>query len=185
MLRVMSFLVGFLMAAPIFAADLGKPAAAPAAVAPAPIPDQWNGLYFEAGAVGQFVKGGEKNAAGIAGIGYNYHAFGNPWVASVMLRYGFSAEGNSDAAVLMFDQPITVAARAGYLVAPSTLIYGLAGYSKSIDTDFAGPVLGLGMEAPVLGSLRLGLEYSAQFDKTLKADADVVHNIGVFARIPF
>lgn len=184
MQRVIAFLFGMLIAGPILAADLGKPAPAPAAQ-PAPVPDQWNGLYFEFGGVGQFAKGGEKNAAGIAGIGYNYHAFGNPWVAGLMLRYGFSIEGDSDAAILTFDQPITLAARAGYLVAPSTLIYGLAGYSKSINTDFTGPVLGIGAEAPVLGSLRLSLEYSAQFDKTFKADADVVHNIGVFARLPF
>lgn len=184
MLRVVSIILGFLMAGPILAADLGKPAAAPAAVAPAPIPDQWNGMYFEFGAVGQFMNG-EKNAAGLAGIGYNFHTIGNPLVVSAFLRYGFSAEGNSDAAVLTFDQPLTAAIRAGYLVSPSTLIYGLAGYSKSLDTDYRGPLIGAGIEAPVLGTLRLSLEYSAMFAKTFKADADVVHNIGVFARLPF
>jgi opacity protein-like surface antigen len=165
------------------AADLGAPKTVAAAI-PEPVKDQWTGLYFEFGAAGQFMKG-EKNAAGLAGIGYNYHTFGNPLVVGVFLRYGFSAEGNSDAAVLSFDQPLTAAIRAGYLVAPSTLIYGLAGYSKSLDTDYRGPLIGAGVEAPVLGSLRLSLEYSAMFDKTFKADADVVHNIGVFARLPF
>lgn len=140
MLRVIALIAGFLIAGPVLSADLGKPAAAPAAVAPAPVPDQWNGMYVEFGAVGQFMNG-EKNAAGLAGIGYNYHAFGNPWVVGAFLRYGFSAEGNSDAAVLTFDQPLTAAIRAGYLVAPSTLLYGLAGYSKSLKDDFKGPIL--------------------------------------------
>lgn len=165
------------------AADLGKPAPAPLVI-PDPVKDQWTGLYFEFGAAGQFMKG-EKNAAGLAGIGYNFHTIGNPLVVSAFLRYGFSAEGNSDAAVMTFDQPLTAAIRAGYLVSPSTLIYGLAGYSKSLDTDYRGPLIGAGIEAPVLGTLRLSLEYSAMFDKTFKADADVVHNIGVFARLPF
>lgn len=184
MLRVIALIAGFLIAGPVLSADLGKPAAAPAAVAPAPVPDQWNGMYFEFGAVGQFMNG-EKNAAGLAGIGYNYHAFGNPWVVGAFLRYGFSAEGNSDAAVLTFDQPLTAAIRAGYLVAPSTLLYGLAGYSKSLKDDFKGPILGFGAEAPVFGSLRIGVEYTAQFDKTFKADSDIVHEVGVFARLPF
>lgn len=166
------------------AADLGKPAPAPVA-APEPVADQWKGLYVEFGGAGQFAKGGEKNAAGKIGAGYNYHVFGNPFVASLFVRYGFSAEGNSDAAVLTFDQPITVAARVGYLALPSTLLYGLAGYSKSINTDFSGPLIGVGAEAPVLGNLRLSLEYTAQFDKTMKASADVVHEIGVYARLPF
>ena len=166
------------------AADLGKPAPAPLVI-PDPVKDQWTGLYVEFGAAGQFMKGGEKNAAGLAGIGYNFHTIGNPLVVSAFLRYGFSAEGNSDAAVLTFDQPLTAAIRAGYLVSPSTLIYGLAGYSKSLDTDYRGPLIGAGIEAPVLGTLRLSLEYSAMFAKTFKADADVVHNIGVFARLPF
>ena len=84
------------------AADLGKPAPAPLVI-PDPVKDQWNGMYFEFGAAGQFMKG-EKNAAGLAGLGYNFHTFGNPLVVSAFLRYGFSAEGNSDAAVLTFDQ---------------------------------------------------------------------------------
>jgi opacity protein-like surface antigen len=173
------------VALPAIAADLGKPAAV-AAVAPAPIPDQWSGFYLEGGAAGQFVTGGDKRLIGLGGIGYNYHALGNPFVGSLFARYGFSAEGNSDAAVLTFDQPLTIAVRAGYLVQPSTLLYGLAGYSMSLrGDDFRGPILGVGAEAPVLGSLRLGVEYTAQFDRDFKADKDVVHAIGVFARLPF
>lgn len=170
----------------IKAADLGKPAAAPAAVAPEPVPDQWRSWYVEAGGVAQFMKGGDKNLAGLGGIGYTYHAFGNPFVGGIFARYGFSAEGDSNSAVLTFDQPLTVAVRGGYLVLPSTLLYGLAGYSKSLNgQDFRGPIVGLGAEAPVLGSMRLAVEYSAQFDRDFKATSDVVHNIGVFARIPF
>lgn len=169
------------------AADLGgKPAAAPAAVAPEPVPDQWRSWYVEAGGVAQFMKGGDKNLAGLGGIGYTYHALGNPFVGGIFARYGFSAEGDSNSAVLTFDQPLTVAVRGGYLVLPSTLLYGLAGYSKSLNgQDFRGPIVGLGAEAPVLGSMRLAVEYSAQFDRDFKATSDVVHNIGVFARIPF
>lgn len=169
----------------IKAADLGKPAAAPAAVAPAPVPDQWSSWYVEFGGVGQFAAGNQKNAAGKAGIGYTYHALGNPWVVGAFARYGFSAEGNSDAAVLTFDQPITGGVRLGYLVQPSTYLYGLAAFSKSIDTNFQGPVLGLGAETPVLGTLRLAVEYNAQFDRDFKATKDVVHEIGLFARLPF
>jgi len=168
------------------AADLGKPTVAAVLAAPAPIPDQWKGFYLEGGAAAAFVKGGDKALLGLGGIGWNYHALGNPFVGSVFARYGFSAEGNSDAAVLTFDVPLTVAARFGYLAAPSTLLYGLAGYSISLNnSDFKGPVLGLGAEAPVLGSLRLAVEYTAQFDKDFKADADVIHSIGLFARLPF
>ena len=168
------------------AADLGgKPAAAPAAVAPAPVPDQWSSWYVEFGGVGQFAAGNQKNAAGKAGIGYTYHALGNPWVVGAFARYGFSVEGNSDAAVLTFDQPITGGVRLGYLVQPSTYLYGLAAYSKAIDSNFHGPVLGLGAETPVLGSLRLAVEYNAQFDRDFKATKDVVHEIGLFARLPF
>ena len=166
------------------AADLGKPATAPAA-AIADIPDQWTGLYFEGGTVGQFTKAGDKSAAGLLGIGYNAHTRGTPWVVGALVRYGFSAEGNSDAAVLTFDQPLTGAVRMGYLAYPSTLIYGIAGYAKSLKTDYRGPLAGLGAEFPVLGSLRLGIEYTAQFDRSFKADADVIHNVGVFARLPF
>jgi len=168
----------------VHAADLGKPAAAPPAITD-PIPDQWTGLYFEGGAVGQFSKGGDKQAVGIVGLGYNYRYRGTPWVVGGLIRYGFSAEGNSDAAVLSFNQPISVAVRMGYLAQPSTMLYGIAGFSKSIDSDFRGPLVGVGAELPVLGMLRLGVEYTAQFDRKFTATDDVVHNIGVFARLPF
>lgn len=185
---VLGLFVAVAATAHVKAADLGgKPAEkAAAAAAIADVPSQWRSWYIEAGGVAQFARGGDKNLAGMGGIGYTYHAIGNPWVGGVFARYGFSAEGNSNSAVLSFDQPLTLAARAGYLVLPSTLLYGLAGYSKSLNgADFRGPVVGLGAEAPVLGNIRLAVEYSAQFDRTFKADADVVHNIGVFARIPF
>lgn len=169
------------------AADLGKPAVAAAApaAAVADIPDQWSGLYFEGGAVGQFMRGGDKQAVGLIGLGYNAHTRGTPWVVGGLVRYGFSADGNRDAAVLTFDQPITVAVRMGYLVQPSTLLYGLAGYSKSLREEFSGPLIGAGIEAPVIGSLRLSLEYGAQFDRTFRADRDVIHNVGIYARLPF
>lgn len=172
---------------PAIAADLGKgPAPAPVVAAPAPVADQWHGFYVEAGGGGQFVKGGDKTPVGAAGIGYNYHAFGNPWVGGVFARYGFSAEGNSSSAVLTFDQPFTVAVRMGYLVQPSTLIYGLAGYSKTLNgSDFRGPLVGFGAEAPIFGSLRLAVEYNAQFDRDFKTTSDVAHNIMAFARLPF
>jgi len=166
------------------AADLGKPAVAPPAVTD-PIPDQWTSLFVEGGMVGQFSKGGDKQAVGIVGLGYNYHYRGTPWVVGGLIRYGFSAEGNSDAAVLSFNQPISVAVRMGYLAQPSTMLYGMAGFSKSIDSDFRGPLVGVGAELPVLGMLRLGVEYTAQFDRKFTATDDVVHNIGVFARLPF
>lgn len=184
---VLGLFVAMAASVHVKAADLGKPvAAAPAAVVAAPVPDQWSSWYVEAGAGGQFIKGGDKNLAGFAGIGWNTHALGNPWVVGAFLRYGFSMEGNSDAAVLTFDQPATLAIRGGYLVAPSTLLYGIAGFSKSIKgPDFQGPILGLGAEAPILGSLRLAAEYTAQFDRDFKADRDVAHNIMLFARLPF
>jgi hypothetical protein len=189
----LAVLGGFLMVAAATgakSADLGKPApAGPANIAamiPAAVPDQWTGAYLEGGAAAAFIKGGDKALHGLGGLGYNYHALGNPFVGSIFARYGFSAEGNSDAAVLTFDVPLTVAVRAGYLIQPSTLLYGLAGYSKSLKgDDFKGPILGLGAEAPVFGSLRLAVEYNAQFDKDFKADKDVVHSIGLFARLPF
>ena len=172
---------------PAIAADLGKPAApAPVVAAPAPVADQWHGFYLGAGGGGQFTKGGGKALIGAGEIGYNYHAFGNPWVGGALIRYGFSAEGNSSSAVLAFDQPLTVAIRAGYLVQPSTLIYGLAGYSKTLNgSDFRGPLVGIGAEAPIFGSLRLAVEYNAQFDRDFKTSQDVAHNIMAFARLPF
>ena len=169
------------------AADLGKPVAEKAAaVAPAPVADQWTGFYLEGGGGAQFSRGGDKALIGAGGIGYNYHAFGNPFVASIFARYGATMEGNDNSAVLSFDQPLTVAIRAGYLVQPSTLLYALAGYSKTLNgTDFKGPIVGIGAEAPILGSLRLAVEYTAQFDRDFKADRDIAHNIMMFARLPF
>lgn len=168
----------------IKAADLGKPAAVPAAVAPAPVPDQWTAPFVEFGIGGQFAKGGSKNAVATVGIGYTHHALGNPWVPGVFARYGASIEGRDDSAVLRFDQPITAGVTLGYLVAPSTRVYGIAGYSKSIDTDFQGALVGLGISLPVFGSLRLGAEYTAQFDK-FKADSDVVNEVRIMTAIPF
>ena len=169
----------------IKAADLGgKPAAAPAAVAPAPVPDQWTAPFVEFGIGGQFAKGGEKNMVATVGIGYTYHALGNPWVPGVFARYGASIEGRDDSAVLRFDQPITAGVTLGYLVFPSTRVYGIAGYSKSIDTDFQGALVGLGISFPVFGQLRFGAEYTAQFDK-FKADSDVVNEVRVMTAIPF
>ena len=168
------------------AADLGgKPAAAPAAVAPEPVKDQWVGPFVQFGGGADFVKSGDKAATGVFGIGYSHRQFGSPIVVSVLARYGFSAEGNSDSAILTFDVPITLAARIGYLAQPSTQVYGIAGFSKSINNDFQGPMVGIGAETPVFGSLRLGLEYTAQFDRSFKADKDVINQIRALATIPF
>ena len=167
------------------AADLGKPAAAPAAVAAEPVKDQWVGPFVQFGGGADFVKSGDKAATGVFGIGYSHRQFGSSIVVSVLARYGFSAEGNSDSAILTFDVPITLAARIGYLAQPSTQIYGIAGFSKSINNDFQGPMVGIGAETPVFGSLRLGLEYTAQFDRSFKADKDVINQVRALATIPF
>lgn len=187
MLRVVSLILGFLLAGPILAADLGgKPAAAPAAVAPAPVPDMWTAPYIEFGISGQFAKGSsEKNAALTVGLGYTYHAMGNPWTPGVFAKIGASVEGFDDSAVLRFDQPITAGLTLGYLVSPSTRVYGIAGYAKALDTDFMGPVLGVGVSLPVFGNLRLGGEYTATFDRNFKADKDVINEFRVMMAIPF
>lgn len=183
--RVIAFLFGMLIAGPILAADLGKPAAAPVAVAPAAIPDMWTAPYMEFGFAGQFAKGSEKNAALTIGIGYTHHAMGNPWTPGVFAKIGASVEGFNDSAVLRFDQPITAGVTLGYLVSPSTRVYGIAGYAKALDTDFMGPVLGVGVSLPVFGNLRLGGEYTATFDRNFKADKDVVNELRAMIQIPF
>lgn len=187
MIRLIAFFCGLMVATATYAADLGKPAvAAPAtlvAMLPAAVPDQWTGLYFEGGYASRFTDTSKHTATGKIGIGYTYHALGNPWVGGVFARYGFSIDGDSDAAILTFDQPVTLGARIGYLVQPSTYLYGVFGYSFGKDND-KGAILGLGAEAPVLGKLRLALEYHAQFED-FKASSDVIHEIGLYARIPF
>lgn len=167
------------------AADLGKPTVAAVISAPAAVPDMWSAPYLEFSAAGQFAKGGNKNAAATVGLGYTYHAMNNPWVPGVFARFGASVEGNNESAVLQFDQPITAGVTLGYLVMPSTRIYGVLGYSKSISSDFRGPVLGAGFHLPVFGNLRLGMEYTAQFDRNFKADNDVVNEVRAMIQIPF
>lgn len=167
-------------------ADLGKPvAAAPAAVVAAPVPDQWQGAFIEAGAGGAFAKGGNKELLGRIGAGYNFHAFGNPFVGGVFAYYGAKMEGHSDSAMLTFDEPLTVGARAGFLIQPSTYLYGTFGYSKSINgADFKGPVVGFGIEVPSIGNIKLGLEYQAQFAEKFKIDDETRHAVMLLARIP-
>ena len=58
------------------AADLGKPAAAPAAVAAEPVKDQWVGPFVQLGGGADFVKSGDKAATGVFGIGYSHRQFG-------------------------------------------------------------------------------------------------------------
>ena len=145
------------MATAASAADLGKPAAAPIPIADIPpLGDQWTGPYIEGGIAGRYFEG-EKVGMATAGIGYNYRPSINiPTVVGAFARYGFSVEGRESSALLTFDQPWTIGARAGYLVQPSTLIYGLGGYSQGRDLD-KGWIVGMGIEQMMLGKFSSAL----------------------------
>ena len=176
MLRAISFVVGFLMAGAVMAADLGKPTVAAVISAPAAVPDMWTAPYIEFGVAGQFAKGNNKSAVVSVGLGYTYHAMGNPWTPGVFARAQASVEGFDDSAVFRFDQPFSAGVTLGYLVSPSTRVYGILGYSKSFDAKFEGPMLGLGVSLPMFGTMRIGGEYTAQFD-AFKADSNVANEI--------
>jgi opacity protein-like surface antigen len=63
------------------------------------------------------------------------------------------------------DSQWLVAGRAGIIVAPRTLLYGLVGYGQSNydDADFSGVVAGAGIEFAVSSNFYLGLEYQHAF----------------------
>lgn len=182
-MRAMLIALGFVLAtvSAALAADKGGAPAAPIPVADIPaLGDQWTGPYIEGGFAGRYFEG-EKVGMGVAGIGYNFRPSINiPTVIGAFARYGFSVEGRDSSALLTFDQPWTIGARAGYLVQPSTLIYGLGGYSQGRDLD-KGWIVGAGIEQMMLGKFSVGPEYHAQFI----TGGDVIHEIGVFARMKF
>lgn len=179
-MRAFLIALGFVLATitSAVAADKGGPTAPiPIADIP-PLGDQWIGFYVEGGIAGRYFEG-EKVGMATAGIGYNYR-LASPIVLGAFARYGFSVEGHDSSALLTFDQPWTIGARAGYLVQPSTLIYGLGGYSQGRDLD-KGWIVGLGIEQMMLGKFSIGPEYHAQF----VTGGDIIHEVGLFARMKF
>ena len=71
-------------------------------------------------------------------------------------------DAKSDSALISFNQPITIGARAGYLVLPSTMVYGLAGYSLGKGDD-KGFIAGGGIEHFVTKNMSMALEYHNEF----------------------
>ena len=186
MLRVITFALGFLMATATFAADLGKLAVAPPATTVAmfpAVPDQWRGCYVEAGAAGRFIKSDDRAATGSGGLGCTFKADGNPVVGGIFARYSFSLDADTSAAVLTFDQPVTVAASAGYLIQPNTRLYILGGYSIGKGDD-KGFIAGFGAETVVYKTLSLAAEFHTQFTD-LSGKDEQIHSIGLYVRHRF
>lgn len=167
------------LATPALAADKGGAPAAPAPSATSTPDHPWTGCYLGAGVSKQIVVNGNDLGLGsVAGTtvsaeaGCDYQV-NHRLVVGVLGRYGLALDGSStDTGLgsihLKADRPWLVGGRAGVLVNPSTLAYGLAGVSGidyKIDGTTArrsGVALGAGVETQ-LGMLgnrwTFGLEY--------------------------
>lgn len=178
------------------AADLVEPAPAPA---PAATGFGWSGLYVGigggAGAVvhdlGSAALGPSIGLDGIGGegvfgeatVGYDYMAT-NRLLLGVFAdgRFGnietkLNASGAGFDAHVRNDYGFDVAARIGYLVTPSSLVYALGGYSwqhfdlgtspsiYSYDTGLNGFIVGVGLETALSTNWTLKTEYRyAQYE---------------------
>lgn len=181
MYRLVAFACGFLLTVVVttklMAADLGKPAPAPV-VAEVTQTDLWRKCYAELGAGGRITSDSQHSAIGTVGGGCDAHWAGQPYVVGIFARYGFSADfdKSTKTATAVFDQPITLAGRAGYLIQQDTLLYGIAGYSYSKDTG-KGPILGAGVERMMWGTLSIAAEYHAQLPE--KSADPTTHDVWI------
>ena len=178
-----------------FASDLGLGGPAGYKDAPYVPVQTWSGFYFGAGggggalnhnlgasldlapdsAAADLMGIGGMGGFGTVQVGYD-RQLGRNFVAGVFFDYDF-ASIDSSASLSLNSTTIaeikgsltdmwTVGGRAGYLVNPSTLVYGLAGYSEAhfdmpfgLNGDFTGWTAGAGIETRLAGPLFLKGEY--------------------------
>ena len=169
------------------AADLPSRASAPAFVAPM---FTWTGFYAGVHAGYTFGSsevslGGLGNLDGIGSngwlvggkLGYDWQ-FAQRWVAGLVVD-GSISDVNSELRILGFNAEVaakhaySVRARLGYLLSPSTMLYGTAGWSwmkakltagpVNISETFDGFVLGAGIETNLSGNWFLSAEYLYNF----------------------
>lgn len=169
--------------APVSAADLLSTKDAPNLSLPV-ASQTWNGVYVNAGVGGSFTSH-ELSATGIdlngiAGYGLIGRVGGGAdrqfgrLVFGVFGDYDFSNASTdltlgSQSASVKLDNQWTVGGRGGFLATPSTLFYGLMGYSNasyslnapgfSKSQDFTGMVYGGGMETQLGNGWSGKLEY--------------------------
>jgi len=153
---------------PAKAADKGAPAAPAAAVDE--VRDPWRSCYVETGgsaAVNTETAGATRSMIVNAGVGCTYRALGTLGHGLVI---GAFARGGADVktwdrggATLAFDVPATAGVRAGVLVSPSVLLYGMGGYTfaKSSGARYEGTMYGAGIEALVTGNVSVAIEYQS------------------------
>lgn len=152
-----------IMTVPIYAADKGGSKRAAAAVEDENPYPRWTGFYVGAhlgyAKATEMVENGtsfsEKEAFFGAGVGYDARVEGTTIVVGLMAD--ISKPNHEGANWAAFG-----GARAGILMSPTVLMYGLAGYTKNDnDADIydGGLTLGTGVEAFVTKNTSLKLEY--------------------------
>lgn len=192
------------LSASVFADNLGRSASAAYKDGPYVPVQTWSGFYlgagvgvgsashnlradFDYGATANLTAGGT-GGFGTAQVGFD-RQFGQHFVVGVFFDYDFasidsSANISSYGVKATLTDSWTVGGRAGYLVNPSTLVYGLAGYTEAhfdmpfgVNGDFNGGwTAGAGIETNLSGNLFLKGEYRfTQLDeKTLYTDPGYV-----------
>ena len=144
---------------PAGAADLGALPKTLAQIMPAAVPDQWRSCYAEAGVTGKFAR--HTDPHGIVGIGCDYRVPESNIVVGALARFGYDVQSHSSRAVTInLDDALTFAARAGYLVQPSLLVYAL-GCIKADRNGHNDLCLGAGVERVIYNTLSINLEYQS------------------------
>jgi outer membrane immunogenic protein len=128
---------------------------------------------------------GGADLAGTLMVGFDHQLIAG-WVAGIFGSYEFASNGNARFAIdvagadfstdmASVDQSWTLGGRAGYLIAPDALVYGLAGYTKTtfhqvsydllfvagtaVLPDFHGLTLGGGFEKLITDNVSMRAEY--------------------------
>jgi outer membrane immunogenic protein len=161
--------------------------------APGPIGPNWNGFYVGAGigagavvhdytldcyycghAYGETDNYGGEGVFGTVTVGFD-RLIRSGWVAGAFADYDFGSTISTEVGghSVDHDHSWSVGGRLGYLVNPSTLVYGTAGYTQA-QFDFSGATsktfdgyfVGAGIETFLRQNWTLKLEYRfSQFDE--------------------